>query len=634
MAYMTPPDLRNTVFNIVNHKETNVIVTAFLLFVSIYISLVAILDRNIVDPLNEQNSTRSYEYYNQVEGFTFGNDSATTTSPTTTTTTNTADLFDNSSFDSFFPIVIDPQPTPEVIRYGVNSTTTILSLFFLWALATVFGRIVSYVFLPPLLGMLLAGFMIRNVVVFAEFWRIDAGWDHVLRQSAFILILIRCGLNIDPEALRKSLGIFCSLGLISTTIEAAAIVLAAHFLFYIPVPLAILFGFVLTSTSPAVTVPSMIRLQEQGHGIDKGIPTMILAAASIDNIYCITAFSIVASVIFTQNEDLGYMIARIPIEILVGALFGILIGLLLRVFPRNDIDSVHFVRSGFLCSASVALLFGTHAIGCDMAGYVAVFLVCVISSMRWKIDNHQSTRKEEHCFRILWDLLFQPFLFTLIGLQFDFSQMSWQILWNALAIIFIGVGVRFLAVLLMSFFMGLEYKEQIFVAVCFFPKATVQAALAPLIIQYTTSGSTADHMQTIFQTCVLSIIITAPIGQLMIDLLGKLLLDKHVELVKRGLEPLSLPTYNPPTDREPSLLVSDADNRLRLKVNGKSKLKSPPDALPPLSDPPKFEEINQQAFEIFKEQRMDKQGPKLTSIDEIHTEKPIPLVAADKPTKF
>ncbi|KAI6215978.1 hypothetical protein M3Y94_00448800 [Aphelenchoides besseyi] len=628
MNSMTPR-LRNTAFNIVNHKETNVIVTAFLLFLSIYIALVAILDRNIVDPLSYQNISSFYPP-NPINGFQMVNESFLTPTPSTTTISTTT-VTNNDTIDTLLSI-IQPQPTPEVVRYSIDSATTILSLFFLWIVALTFGRIVSYVYLPPLLGMLIAGMLIRNVLAFAEFWRIDMEWDHVLRQSAFILILIRCGLNIDPEVLRKSLGIFTSLGLISTTFEALAIVLAAHFLFYIPVPIAILFGYVLTSSSPAVTVPSIIRLQEQGYGTDKGIPTMILAASNMDNIYCITAFSVVASVIFTQNEDLGYLITRIPVEILVGALIGILVGLLLRVFPRNDVDSVHFVRSVFLCSSSVALLFGTHAIGCDMAGPVAVFLVCVISSMRWKIDNHQATRKEEHCYRILWDVFFQPFLFTLIGLQFDFSQMSWEILWNALAIIFIGVAVRFIAVLIMSFFMGLEYKEQIFVAICFFPKATVQAALAPLIIQFSTYGSTADHMQTVFQTCVLSILVTAPIGQLMIDFLGKMLLNKHVELTKRGLEPLSLPSYTPP-EREPSFKLSDADNRLRLKVNGKSPAKSPVGTVTPLSDPPKFDEINQQAFEIFKEQRMGKQGSKLTSIDELQTERPI-STTGDKPTKF
>jgi NhaP-type Na+/H+ or K+/H+ antiporter len=113
--------------------------------------------------------------------------------------------------------------------------------------------------------------------------------------------------------------------------------------------------------------------------------------------------------------------------------------------------------------------------------------------------------------------------------------MSWEIFWNAIAIILIGVGIRFVVILIMSLFIRFDAKEKLFISLCFFPKASVQAALAPLIFQYQTVDSTPQHMQTIFQTCVLSILITAPIGQLMIELLGKVLLNKHVELTKRNM---------------------------------------------------------------------------------------------------
>ncbi|KAI6177842.1 hypothetical protein M3Y97_00951400 [Aphelenchoides bicaudatus] len=618
--------LKNTVFNLINHKETNVLVTALLLFISIYIALLSILDRNIVDPLRLPLPTLPSTNLTSFNETMIRPERVGPPDFSPNIYGHVASQSSNLSSDNFTfiiePIGAPPKPQQEVIRDVVDQQTTILSLFFLWAIALFFGRIVSYFYLPPLLGMLLAGIMIRNIDVFAAFWQIDSNWDQVLRQFAFILILIRCGVNLEPEPLRRSLGIFTSLGFLSTTVEATAICLTAHFLFQIPVVISILFAYILSATSPAVTIPTIIRLQEKGYGTDKGIPTTILASVSIDNIYCITAFTIVGSVVFGVN-------GKKLIEILVGALVGILIGLLLRIFPRSDVDQVHFVRSVFICSCSVAVLFGTDAIGCYMAGPVSVLLLCVVSSMRWKVDNHHSTRKEEYCYRILWDALLQPFLFALIGLLFDFSQMSWEILWNALAIIFIGVCVRFIFILFMTFFMRFEAKEKLFVSLCFVPKATVQAALAPLIFQYQTTDSTSQHMQMIFQTCVLSILITAPIGQLIIELLGKVLLNKHIELAKRNLDPLPLPTLPPPSykmdkmDSEPNFLISDADNRLRLKVNGK-----------PTKEPSKFEEINQQAFEIFKEQRIGKKPNKPMVIDEITQVRKLPDVKEEKPTKF
>lgn len=113
--------------------------------------------------------------------------------------------------------------------------------------------------------------------------------------------------------------------------------------------------------------------------------------------------------------------------------------------------------------------------------------------------------------------------------------MSWEIFWNAIAIILIGVGIRFATTLVLSLFTRFDAKEKLFISICFFPKASVQAALAPLIFQYQTFDSTSEHMQTIFQTCVLSILITASIGQLMIELFGKVLLKKHVEVAKRNM---------------------------------------------------------------------------------------------------
>jgi Kef-type K+ transport system membrane component KefB len=178
-----------------------------------------------------------------------------------------------------------------------------MSLFFLWIAALLFGRLVGYFYLPPLLGMLLAGILIRNVDVFAEFWQINSNWDQILRRFAFILILIRCGVNLESKALRQSLSTFISLGLLPTTVEAIAIILVSYYLFAIPFANSLLFACVLTATSPAVTVPAIISLGERGYIKDNRISTTILASVSIDNIYCITVFTVVESLFFTGNSE-------------------------------------------------------------------------------------------------------------------------------------------------------------------------------------------------------------------------------------------------------------------------------------------------------------------------------------------
>uniref|UniRef100_A0A1I7S9J9 Na_H_Exchanger domain-containing protein n=1 Tax=Bursaphelenchus xylophilus TaxID=6326 RepID=A0A1I7S9J9_BURXY len=613
------PNLKNTLINVINHRETNVAVTSIFIIISLYITFCAILQKDLGNPLAEDFSPLL-----------------------------------NVSNDSYLHPL-------EVIQPKVGTTVTVMALFLLWVIAMVFGQIIGWIYLPPLLGMLLAGIMVRNVDIFAQFFNIDAYWDDTLRNLAFLLILIRCGINLEPDALKRSLGVFTSLGFLSTTVEALAVVLVSHFMFDVSVALAILFAFVLTSTSPAVSGPSMIRLQEQGRGTNKGIPTTIMAAVSIDNIYCITAFSIVSSVVFTRNEDLTYLIVRIPIEVLIGMLFGILFGLLLRVLPRDDVHHVHFIRCAIISSFSTAIFFATRSIGCEMVGPIAVFMMVVVTSMRWKIDNHRMTRKEERCFKIVWDDFLQPFLFALIGLLFDFSVMNWDMFWNAMSILFIGAVVRIITVFIMSLFMFLSIKEKIFVSLCFLPKATVQAALAPLMIRYAYANHDPEKMNFLFNTCVLSILITAPIGQLIIDLLGKYLLDKEVNLSKRNFEPIKLPNLPEPNGdfkREPSFIQADKDNRLRLQVTPEksppfntstpkhhstitttiAKIMTPPTTPkakpraveptpppPPTMPPPSFDDIHSQAFEIFKEQRLKQErrlGGRVETITEVQTSRP------------
>ncbi|CAD5222794.1 unnamed protein product [Bursaphelenchus xylophilus] len=507
------------------HRELNVAITSILILLTLYISLCSILQKSLYNPLDE-------------------------------------------GISSLLPIFNGSHLNPlEETKPQVSSTATVMALFFLWAIAMVFGQVMTWLRLPPLLGMLLAGMLVKNVEFFSPIQNIDADWDSILRSLAFLLILIRCGLNLDPDVLKKSLAIFSSLGFISTTIEAIAVVLASYYLFGISLPLAILFSFVLTSTSPAVTVPSMIRLQAHGRGTEKGIPTMILAAASIDNIYCITAFSITAAVFFggTGNDDLTLLIIRIVVEVTFAVVSGIIFGLLLCVFPRVRVRHAHFIRSVIISSFSTAIFFAAKSTGHTMIGPISVFIMVVVASIKWERDNPKKTKKEEKCFKIIWDDVLQPFLFALIGLVFDFSQINWDVFWSAMAIIFIGAAIRVIAVFAMSIFMALSFKERIFISICFFPKATVQAALAPFIIQYATGNDDRDKSKFLFNTCVLSILATAPVGQLLIDLLGKYLLEKEVRLAERETDSSKVESFEE-FEVKPQVIQVEKDNTLRVKV--------------------------------------------------------------------
>uniref|UniRef100_A0A915P0C6 Na_H_Exchanger domain-containing protein n=2 Tax=Meloidogyne TaxID=189290 RepID=A0A915P0C6_9BILA len=288
-------------------------------------------------------------------------------------------------------------------------------------------------------------------ILFANFpWLyIRESWGTFLRKTAFLLILLRCGFGLNPKVLRKEM-LFCSsLGLLTTIIEVISIIIISHFYFNINISVAILFGFVLASTSPAVTVPTMIELQHKHKGTSKGIPTIVLASALIDNIFCISAFSIAYEIVSSSKEEILTKLIFVPIQILVGLILGGFFGILIRNIPISSFDDkispkLHFSRTILLCFISTALFFGLESLHLSVSGPIAVLLTAFLA------------------------------------------------------------------------------------AFVFIPKATVQAALAPILFDFSNLLAKNDS-QFILQTCILSILFTAPTGQLLIKILGEYLLSNDGE---------------------------------------------------------------------------------------------------------
>ncbi|XP_037023808.2 sodium/hydrogen exchanger 9B2 isoform X2 [Artibeus jamaicensis] len=156
--------------------------------------------------------------------------------------------------------------------------------------------------LPPLLGMLLAGFLIRNIPVISENVQIKHRWSSALRSLALSVILVRAGLGLDSKALKKLKGVCVRLSMGPCLMEACTSALLSHFLMGLPWQWAFMLGFVLGAVSPAVVVPSMLLLQEQGYGVEKGVPTLLMAAGSFDDILCITGFNTCLGMAFSTGQ--------------------------------------------------------------------------------------------------------------------------------------------------------------------------------------------------------------------------------------------------------------------------------------------------------------------------------------------
>lgn len=246
---------------------------------------------------------------------------------------------------------------------------------------------------------------------------LDGDFGHVtaeLRKIALTIILIRAGLEMDPEAFKKIYVTILKLGLVPWTLECCVVAVLSYFFLGLPWMWAFALGTIIAAVSPAVVVPCLFRLRTKGYGVAKGIPTLIIAVAGIDDAASVAAFGIIASIMF-GNSSLGFQIAQAPVCVLGGLAFAIFWGYLSRYVPeRGDAYAVP-IRTMMLLGGGFLAIFGSEKIGFEGAGPLGVVFAAFISNyfwcqQGWEIeDNPVAT-----AFEIFW-MIFEPILFGITG---------------------------------------------------------------------------------------------------------------------------------------------------------------------------------------------------------------------------
>uniref|UniRef100_F1L2F0 Sodium/hydrogen exchanger-like domain-containing protein 1 n=1 Tax=Ascaris suum TaxID=6253 RepID=F1L2F0_ASCSU len=479
VAERTGTGAKNVLLRLVSHREVNLVLASIIIFSSLYITFVSVLNRPFMHPLvyEEDNSTETYT--EQEQSFM-------------------------STRDQY-----------------VNST---MSIFILWLSSIIIGSIFQFIRLPNLIGVLLTGIAYKNIPLFDGLLFIDERWNRFFRKAALTVILIRAGIGLDPEKLRRTKGAVFRLGIISTLCEAGAIILASYFLFGISGRMSILFGIILAATSPAVTIPTMLDLIKNGYGSSSLVPTALLASCAIDNMTCIAGYSVSVALIFTTVK-ITYEMAITFTTIVLSVVGGIIGGRILWVFPHEGSHHVHFTRGVLLLSVCLALNYGTLAIECPSAGVIATVLLSMVASVKWRNDT-PGKFKEAEALAQMWNFFSMQIMFSLIGYEFDFRKIHARTVFKALAILGVGTVARIIAVFFLSFGSGLRLVEQFFMSLAFLSKATLQAALAPQVVER--SEGTPMHKDAVLfmATCVIGIIIMAPIGQITLQLLGPIVLQR------------------------------------------------------------------------------------------------------------
>ena len=387
-----------------------------------------------------------------------------------------------------------------------------LALIFLCGLAL--GGIFWKLHLPQLLGMLLTGILLGPYVLNL----LDSsilGISADLRQIALIIILTRAGLNLDLEDLKKVGRPAALLCFVPAAFEIAGMLLLAPRLLGISLLEAAVMGTVVAAVSPAVVVPGMLKLMEEGYGTQKSIPQMIMAGASVDDVFVIVLFTS-----FTGLAGGGGISAwdfvRIPVSILLGLAGGVLCGMLLVVFFRkvHMRDSVKVI---IILSLSFLLVTLEHALT-GIVGFSGLLAVMSMGIALQKGRKEAAVRLSAK-YSKLW-VAAELLLFVLVGAAVDIPYAFRA--GAAAAAVILGVLVfRMLGVLICLLGTELNRKEKLFCMFAYMPKATVQAAIGSVPLAM---GLACGNI--VLTVAVLAILITAPTGAFLIDFTYKRFLSK------------------------------------------------------------------------------------------------------------
>ncbi|XP_056156761.1 sodium/hydrogen exchanger 9B2 [Lampris incognitus] len=379
---------------------------------------------------------------------------------------------------------------------------------------------------PPLLGMLIAGLVLRNVPYVTDAVYINTHWSAALRNMALSIILTRAGLGLDPSALRRLKAVCLRVAVGPCIVEACIVAVVSHFLLGLPWVWGFILGFVLAAVSPAVVVPSMLLLQREGFGVDKGIPTLLMAAGSFDDVLAITGFSTCLGIAFSTGSTWMNLLKGL-LEVVGGMVAGLILGLFIWCFPSKDQEDVVVRRSVMLLGLSVFAVFFSHVVGFAGAGGLCTLVMAFLAALGWGSDKAPVAAMVGRS----WDV-FQPLLFGLIGAEITITTLNPNTVGLGVACITLGLVVRLLVTFLLVHYGGFNLKEKLFISVAWLPKATVQAAIGSKALDMAREEGDNVLIQyglDVLTLAVLAILITAPVGALGIGLTGPRLLQRQVK---------------------------------------------------------------------------------------------------------
>lgn len=367
------------------------------------------------------------------------------------------------------------------------------------------GLLFTKIKIPKIIGMILIGVVLGYLNVIDD-TTIFIG--EYLRKIALVIILTRAGLSIDIKNL-KSIGrsaiLMC---FIPALFEILATVIFAPLLLPVDHLEALLLGCVLAAVSPAIIVPRMIKYKEK---YNSSTPELLLAASSLDDIFVITIFYAVLGM-FTSSNITSQLI-QIPTAIILGVVVGLLIGILYKMlFKKLNINK--YIIASIVLITSLLLVIIENLIS-EYIQYQSLISIITIGLL---LINIPKVEEVKECYNKLW-IVFEIFLFVFVGITVDIN-LAFEYGLNAILLLFTLLAFRSLGVFVCLLKTNLNKKEKIFVIIGFLPKATVQASIGAIALS---NGLSSGNL--ILSIAVLTIVLTAPLGAILLDTQTEKLLE-------------------------------------------------------------------------------------------------------------
>ena len=393
----------------------------------------------------------------------------------------------------------------------------LLSISLILLVGMSMGWICQKIKLPSLLGMLVTGVILGPYVLNLLDDSI-LGISSELREIALIIILTRAGLGMDLSGLKKIGRPAVLMCFVPASFELLGVILFAPKLMGITLLEATVMGTVLAAVSPAVVVPRMVKLMDEGYGVKEGIPQLILAGASVDDVYVIVLFSTFVGMMQGEGASIIRFI-NIPVSIFLGIVIGLLLGAVLaHFFGKVHIRDTSKVLIILSISFLLVVMEDKLTTAITFSALIAIMFIGIgLQKKREAVAKRLSVKYGK-----LW-VAAEVFLFVLVGATVNIGYLG-KVGIQSVMVIIGALLFRMLGVFVCLSGTGLQRKERLFTMMAYTPKATVQAAIGG--IPLTLGLGCGDIVLTV---AVLAIVLTAPLGAFAIDLSYRKLLNRSYD---------------------------------------------------------------------------------------------------------